>query len=338
MTLGSTDELRLMVENRLRSFLADKRSEAERSSAESIELVDQVATLTMRGGKRLRPIVIAAAYRAVRPGGDLSDVIDAGASIELLQSYLLIHDDWMDLDDERRGGPSVYAALRELHGHAHLGASLAVLAGDLASAYASELITRAPFPVARREMALDSFWEMQREVFFGQQLDLVASSDVERVYDLKTASYTVRGPARIGAFLGGADEAALDVLARWSRPIGIAFQLRDEILGTFGDPRTTGKPAGNDLRAGKLTTLVVEARRALSNGERAPLEAVFGQASATSEDVARAIELLVRAGVRAKVQTRLDELVAESNAALADAAFDTSEIGAIGGLLVDRSH
>jgi geranylgeranyl diphosphate synthase type I len=179
---------------------------------------------------------------------------------------------------------------------------------------------------------------MQREVFFGQQLDLVASPDVERMYDLKTASYTVRGPARLGALIGDASEASLDALTRWARPIGIAFQLRDELLGTFGDPHATGKPAGNDLKAGKRTTLVVLAEKTLDDATRAPLDAVLGRADASDENLSRAIELLVSTGLRRRVEERAEALVAESNEALSGAPFDTREIATIGALLVDRSY
>jgi geranylgeranyl diphosphate synthase type I len=333
------DELRALVETRLRDFLEGKRDEARRMSPDSMELVDQVAVLTMRGGKRLRPIVLAAAYRAVAPGrGLLASTVEAGVALELLQTYLLVHDDWMDRDDERRGGPSVYAALRDAHGDEHLGAALAVLAGDLASAYASELITDAPFPHGRGRDGLRAFWQLQREVFFGQQLDLVANADVERMYDLKTGSYTVRGPAILGALLGDATERMLEALVAWANPLGIAFQLRDEILGTFGDPAATGKPAGNDLRQGKHTMLVKEARAIVPASERAVLERVLGREDAARGEIAAAMALIESSGARRLVEEHLDRMVTEATAALDAAPFSTDDLRVITHMLVDRDH
>jgi geranylgeranyl diphosphate synthase type I len=194
--MAETDGIRERVEERLRRFFDDKREEAAALAPESTELVEAIFELTLRGGKRLRARVAAAAFRSVRSDGDIASTVDVGAAIEMLQTFLLVHDDWMDCDEERRGGPSVWAALRDRHGDPHLGASLAILAGDLAAVYAQELLVGAPFPEEKRGPALDAFHRMQREVFFGQQLDLVASRDVERMYDLKTGSYTVtRGPS-----------------------------------------------------------------------------------------------------------------------------------------------
>ena len=140
-------EVRRLVEDRLARYFDDKRAQAERLAPEAPELVGAIAALTLRGGKRLRPALLAAAYRAADEARPIEAVIDACCALELLQTYLLVHDDWMDQDDERRGGPSVLAAmLRDAHdGDAHLGASLGVLAGDLASAYASELLTHAAY-------------------------------------------------------------------------------------------------------------------------------------------------------------------------------------------------
>jgi geranylgeranyl diphosphate synthase type I len=303
-----------------------------------VELVDQVTSLTMRGGKRLRPIVLTAGYRAIRPDADLAPTVDAGAAMELLQSYLLIHDDWMDLDEERRGGPSVFAALRDDHGDAHLGASLAVLAGDLASAFASEMIARAPFPETRRDEGLDTFWRLSREVFFGQQLDLIATADVERMYDLKTGSYTVRGPVLLGAILAGAGAEAMAALRRWADPLGVAFQLRDELLGTFGDPEATGKPAGGDIRQGKHTTLVKHAREIIPGAERAALESALGNEDASDAEISAATDLLVRCGAKKRVEERLATLATRSREALAGGPFASDDLELITELLVDRDH
>ena len=326
------------MEARIRRFFEEKRAEATALAEDSVELVDAVFELTLRGGKRLRPIVVEATHRALRPNGDPDATIDVGAAIELLQTFLLVHDDWMDGDEERRGGRSVWASLRDRYGDAHLGSSLAILAGDLAAVYAHELLVDAPFPAQSRDEALRAFLRMEREVFFGQQLDLVGSDRVERMYDLKTASYTTRGPLRLGALLAGAGGDTLVALDRFAGPLGVAFQLRDELLGTFGDPAVTGKPAGNDLRAGKRTMAIEELRAHGSPDQIAAIDRVFGRRDATDAEIAAATEALTVAGARARVEARLAERLAAASDELRRMPFDARPLEVVLDRLAFRDH
>ncbi|MDH5673087.1 MAG: polyprenyl synthetase family protein [Myxococcales bacterium] len=307
------------VDAHLAAFFDARLAQAEATSPEARALVAAVAELTLRGGKRLRPAALYAGYAAVDPSADLARVLEPAAALELLQSYLLIQDDWMDGDERRRGGPSVHAAFAAEHGDAHLGASLAILAGDLASGFAWELIARADFPKARAAEALELFGRTHFEVLCGQQLDLLHHPDVALVHQLKTGSYTVRGPLLLGALLGDASEAQLSALQRFGEPLGLAFQLRDDLLGAFGDGGAVGKPIGNDLRAGKLTALVMEARERMSEAQRSRFEVAFGRADASDAAVQDATDALLASGARERVEARLDGLLASSRLALADA-------------------
>lgn len=331
------NDVREAVEERLKSFLAAKKAETEQLAPDSMELVSAVSALTMRGGKRTRPMVLVAGYEAVDAtlGRDLRN---ANAALELLQTYLLIHDDWMDRDESRRGGQSVWAALRDAHNDAHLGASLAILAGDLASTFASELITDTECPEGRLGDVLQAFWRIQREVFFGQHLDLVAHPKVEHMYDLKTGSYTVRGPLLLGALLANATRDECAALDRIAAPLGVAFQLRDELLGTFGDPNATGKPAGNDVRAGKLTVLIQDAQQCLNATQRAALEKVWGKPDASEAEVQQAVELLTESGARSRVEERLSQLVSETSQAIEKSPFSAGRLNDVVALLVHRDH
>jgi geranylgeranyl diphosphate synthase type I len=170
----------------------------------------------------------------------------AGASLELLQTYLLIHDDWMDEADTRRGAPSAHVVLAETFGSQHKGSSAAILAGDQACALAQEVLLDLPLPAECIVAAVRELARIQQDVIAGQLLDVYGELDdpraVEQMHDLKTGSYTVRGPLELGALLAGASAADHVALARFARPVGIAFQLRDDLLGTFADPAVTGKP------------------------------------------------------------------------------------------------
>jgi len=313
-------EVKTTIDARLAEYIELKRLEAERVSPSSVELVEGVAAITLRGGKRFRPIVLSAAFRAVNAAGSLDDTISAGAALELLQSFLLIHDDWMDQDDERRGGPAVHVIYRGAYPDRHLANSLGILAGDLASTYAWELMLDAPFPATRREHGLRRFVELQKEVYFGQHLDVTANPDVTRMHDLKTGSYTVRGPLLLGAILGDASEDAMAALVAYGDPLGRAFQLRDDILGTFGDQATTGKPAGNDIRVGKHNALIDALERRVPETERGVFDRAFGQTDASDQDVAAAAKLLIESGARAEVEQTLLSL---RDAAVAELSVDS---------------
>jgi geranylgeranyl diphosphate synthase type I len=324
-----TREVRRAVDEELARVFATKRALVAELGAERTVLVEAIASLTMRGGKRVRPCVVHAAHRAVcarplRPGShELERLRRLSAGLELMQTYLLVHDDWMDQDDERRGGPSVHVALRRIAGQAHVGDALAILAGDLASAYAWELVTAVALELAADPALapagaglLESFSRTHQEVVLGQELDLLASSDVSRMQKLKTGSYTVEGPLRLGALLGGARPGQLERLERFGAPLGEAFQIRDDLLGAFGDPARTGKPWGSDLRSGKRTSLVRECERAALPEERAQLASVLGRGDASEAELAAALGMLERAGVRDRVEQRLVILLDASRAAL----------------------
>ncbi len=313
-------DIRQKVDIILSRFFELKQEESVALSPRAIDLVTEVRDLTMRGGKRLRPIVTAAAYRAASGDPDPSPTLEVGASLELLQSYLLIHDDWMDEDDERRGGPAVHFAFAKKHGDAHLGASLGVLAGDLASTFSWELFLESSLPRGRRDEALDLFVDIQKEVFAGQQLDLMADQDVERMHRLKTGSYTTRGPAELGGLLADASTNAMESLRGWAVPVGIAFQLRDDLLSTFGTTQETGKP-GDDLRHGKHNA-VVAAFHELSPSklDRAALARVWGHPNASNAEVEEAARAL--SGARVRVEERLICLADEARSALAASPFD----------------
>jgi geranylgeranyl diphosphate synthase type I len=317
--------VRRAVEARLGSLLDAAVDDVRPCGPDAVAAIDAIRALCMRGGKRFRPVLVAAAFEACGGGGGGLDeaVVLAGAAIELLQTYLLIHDDWMDGDDVRRGGPSVHAMLRGAYGDVAAGDAAAILAGDYASALAQQALLAMPLPADRVVAAARAFASVQREVITGQLLDMRGSPDVESTHDLKTGSYTVRGPLAIGAILAGASAEQRAALERFAAPLGVAFQLRDDLLGTFGDPKATGKPAGNDVRRGKRTALV--AALAEDADARPLMERAFGAANATDADVAALVARMEASGARARVEARLRELLAR-----AERELEAAPLGALG--------
>ena len=313
--------VRLEVDSHLLEFFQEKRRETQDISPPTLELVQEIEALTMRGGKRLRPAVAAAGYRCIRPGYGMERLVELSASLELLQSYLLIHDDWMDGDEIRRGGVAVHASLQRSHDDTHLGSALGILAGDLASAYAWELFLEAPYAVQSWPQARSTFLKVQKEVYCGQQLDLTGDEDVARMHALKTTSYSVRGPLLLGALLGSPSTSQLEALARWADPIGEAFQIRDDLLGALGSADSTGKP-GLDLLHGKVSSVLAELRRSTTASARGPVEAIFGRADASTSELAQAQATLRECGVVDRLERRIAALRDEALSALEDAPFN----------------
>ncbi len=302
------------IERRLESFLDARVTSSRTLGSEVQTLAREVRRLSMLGGKRLRPALVVAGLRTVSSSAKLDGALDAGVALELLHTYFLIHDDWMDGDRVRRGGPSVHVALAERFQSEHKGNASAILAGDYAVALACDALSRIAAEPSRLRGAFSAFAEMQLGAVAGQQLDMVGQGkDVELGYALKTGSYTVEGPLKLGALLAGGKPATLTALSRYSRPAGVAFQLRDDLLSLFGDPAQTGKPLASDLMSGKRTLLL---RLVLRRGKPKELAVVRRVL-----DNPRAKEPALRAALRAVEATGAPELVEKRITELSEQAL-----------------
>lgn len=285
--------------------------------------LDTLRALVAVGGKRLRPAFCHWAF--VGAGGDPDDalVADVGAALELLHTFALVHDDVMDGSDRRRGLPAVHRAFIDRHDESRwrgearrFGEGAAILVGDLAFIYADQLMADAA-PDARA-----IFDELRVELCIGQYLDLVGTAtgarDPEQARTIewyKSGKYTVERPLHLGAALAGRYAELADPLSAFGLPLGEAFQLRDDLLGAFGDEAVTGKPVGDDLREGKLTPLVAAAAARTDGPGRALLERL-GSTGLSEAEIASLGELLVASGAVEEVERSIVRLVEESLAAL----------------------
>ncbi len=315
------------IDARLAGFLDAKLEAARDHGPAVVAMVGAVRDLCLRGGKRTRPALLVAGYRAASAGAPLEPALDAGVALELLHAYFLIHDDWMDRDDLRRGGPSVHAALTKRFRSSHIGEASAILAGDYAVGAATEALARVDMVPSRAQKVLTCFAQMQLDAVVGQELDLIGNArDVEATYELKTGSYTVRGPLRLGALLAGGSPRLLTALDRFALPVGIAYQLRDDLIGAFGEPEQTGKPRGNDLRAGKQTVLLLSALKRARGRDHRILKKVTGDLKASDRDVERALGVLEHSGARAAVERRIEELLSTALLALRAGRLSTEGV------------
>jgi geranylgeranyl diphosphate synthase, type I len=304
----------------------------ERKSAPSTvrPYLDVNREFTLRGGKRFRAVLVLAGYH-LATHRDPRPALPAAAALEHFQSWMLIHDDIIDHSEQRRGGPTVHRSLASAHRRERRGGSseeygtgIAITLGDLEEPFTVDAILSTPSSPAARLAALGEYVRMTRWTAYGQLLDIrngtldpgaVTEEDVLNVHRLKSAMYTVACPLRIGAHLGGMSAAGLADLESIGTDLGIAFQLRDDVLGTGFDAEESGK-SSNDLVEGKRTLLVVRAWAGANEADRSRMTRVLGNPNATPEDVERAREVIRSTGSLAYSEQRISDLMARALARL----------------------
>ena len=287
-------------------------------------LLAQVRNLTLRGGKRIRAaLLVAGAALFDADAEETPAVIDAAAAMELCQTYLLIHDDIMDRDTIRRGGPTVHVALGGFTGNPEQGEALGILAGDLASALTQLLLTRLPVHESILARVMEIYTAMHLDVIHGQTLDMLGEVSAYEVAVHKTASYTTIGPLTAGAALSGARDKDIEHLAQIALPLGVAFQFRDDLISTFGKSKDTGKPSDTDIREGKRTALIEEARVRADSYQLKQIQRIWGRRDASDEEVQIVRDIFEKCGARAALAEHVREMAAEFAAGL-DKPYYTS--------------
>ena len=316
------DELRRAIDD---AIAADLRRRAA-ALPEARFLIDETWRLTAAGGKRLRPAFCYWGHRVA--GGSHGDaIVRAAASLELLHTFAIVHDDIMDAADERRGEETV---------HARHGVGVGILAGDLALVLADDAFMGAGFPPDATARAFVAYSRMRQEVIAGQYLDLayagrtdITVEEARRVAVLKSGRYSIEEPLAIGAALAGASDDFLARLAAFGSPLGEAFQLRDDLLGTFGDRSHVGKPVDSDIIEGKRNVLYAFAAASAAGDDAAFLRARWGGDALTEEEVARLRAIVESSGARAATEELLEEQVAVARRALAELGSGREEGAAL---------
>ncbi|MCW2608628.1 MAG: polyprenyl synthetase [Frankiales bacterium] len=327
-------DLRARVQKALDAFVGGQLPRLDRVSAELAPLTDALTDL-VAGGKRLRPAFCYWGYRGAG-GADTDEVVGAAAALELFQACALIHDDVMDGSDTRRGAPAVHRRFagthraQGWHGDPEaFGCGAAILLGDLALSWSDEMLTTSGVPGQVLPAAKAVFDEMRTELMGGQYLDLLEQAKggdtVEsalRVARYKSAKYTIEKPLHLGAALAGAGPEVLEAYSGYGLPLGEAFQLRDDVLGVFGDPSQTGKPAGDDLREGKRTVLVAMALETATPAQAAVVRRHLGDPHLGEAGVAALREVLTDTGACGRVEALVEELLDDAVQAVRAAPVD----------------
>jgi geranylgeranyl diphosphate synthase type I len=314
----------------LTSFFESESQNLRAMGSELEPVATALGRFLLDSGKRLRPLFAAIGHLGV--GGELSPgILRAISSLELVHVCALIHDDVMDASDTRRGAPAIhkqFEVLHEqegLHGSARqFGAASAILLGDLALVWAAKALHESGVPAAQIFQSLPVYDEMRVELMAGQYLDVyeqaLASESVERslkVARYKSGKYSIERPLHFGATLAASyNQEQIDIYSQYGLPLGEAFQLRDDLIGVFGDPEITGKPAGDDLREGKRTVLVATTLSLASASQRSKFLAHFGAAELTFSQINSLREIIVETGALAQLELMIDELTFKAKSVL----------------------
>ncbi|MFC8006846.1 polyprenyl synthetase family protein [Streptomyces olivaceus] len=320
------DALRDRVDTVLAEFLRQAPAGIP-SHSRAGELTRALTDFVLAPGKRIRPLLCLLGWHAAGGGEDEESLWRMAASLEVFHAFALIHDDIIDNSPTRRGRPSVhrlFAARQQARPDADaFGIHAALLLGDLALVCSDALMNSARLSARQRQTVLPLLDAMRGEVLLGQHLDLLATGrptgDIDEamaIARLKTAKYTIERPLHLGVALAGTDQGLLDLCSAYALPLGEAFQLRDDLLGVFGDPALTGKPVLEDLRSGKATVLMAVATRRATPEQRRTLDALVGRADIGEEDCARVRRILRRTGARDTVESMITERYERTLAAL----------------------
>jgi geranylgeranyl diphosphate synthase type I len=333
--LLDTADLRQRVHKALAGFLATQVAELDAIGEELGPVGDALQEFVLEGGKRVRP---AFCYWGWRGAGepDSDAIVTAAGALELVHAGALIHDDVMDASDTRRGRPAIHRRFEGLHRASRwggepeaFGTSSAILVGDLCLIWADQMLLASGLPAEALVRGRPTFDLMQSEVMAGQYLDVLeqarGGTSVERalrVARYKTAKYTIERPLQLGAALAGAGDEVTAAYTAYGVPLGEAFQLRDDVLGVFGDPAETGKPAGDDLREGKRTVLVAMAAQRATPAQAGVLERGIGDPDLDAAGVDAIRAIIVETGALAEVERMVDDRRGEAVAALGGGTLD----------------
>ncbi len=323
------------VRKALEAFLGRQTATLDAIADDLRPASETLTAFLLDGGKRLRPAFCYWGWRGAG-GADTDAIVHAAACLELLHACALIHDDVMDASDMRRGRPSVHRRFEQAHraqrwhGDAEAyGRAAAILLGDLCLVWADQMLNDSGLDADALQRGMHVFDAMRTEVMAGQYLDVLETArrggDVDRalrVARFKSAKYTVERPLHLGAALAGAGPAVTEAYTAYGIPLGEAFQLRDDVLGTFGDAAQVGKPVGDDLREGKRTVLIALAEHHADDRQRRTIDALFGRKDLDLDGVTTLREVIAATGALTEVERLVAERATRALAAIHAAPID----------------
>ena len=322
----------------LKAYFQKKLKQAGEIDIIAEETLRMIMDYTMAGGKRIRPAFLYFGYLAAG-GNDEKKILETSMCVELLHSFLLIHDDIMDRDASRHGVPTLHERFKNIgkkykisNDSEHFGNSMAMMAGDITAAMACEVIFNSKFPAEIVVKALDKLQDLVFITAPGEMMDMImeysgkaTEEEILKMHEGKTARYTFEGPLHLGCLLAGGDEKMLEHFSKYALPLGKAFQIQDDILGIFGDKEKIGKPVGSDIIEGKQTLLVIKTLELGNSEQKNIIKKYLGKKDLTSKEAELFKGAVKDSGALEYSQNLAEGLINESLTALREIDFRNKE-------------
>ncbi|XLQ20295.1 MAG: polyprenyl synthetase family protein [Candidatus Moraniibacteriota bacterium] len=330
-------EFKVSIDREIEIYLDRVIAESKKRDLDifMIDAIKYYKKTILAGGKRIRPIMMCLGYRAAG-GKNHSEILKTSISIELIHSFLLMHDDIIDRDDFRHGKKTIHARYRDYNKSLlnnnepdHFGQSIAMIIGDFVYSLGNQVLFESKFDAKLIVGALNRTQQIVGLTCIGEIQDVymeyskkATEEDVLKMYENKTAKYTFEGPLQLGAMLAGADKEFCDSLGGYAVPIGIAFQIQDDMLGVFGDEKKTGKPVGSDIVEGKLTFMVKRAYNNATIDQKNILDEYLGNKNMTDKDIIKFQNMIIESGAKKDCDEYSKKLIKESKKALMKIKID----------------
>ena len=307
-------ELNLFFDNKIKQIKNQEKPD------ELLEMVESLKDFILRSGKRIRPILFYCGY-IIAGGKDKEKILKAAISVELIHSFLLIHDDIIDQDNFRHGDLSMHCRYKEKYKYKnknskHFEISMAIIVGDLAYSFGYEILTGLDFSSDLKIKIIDRMNQIVSNTAAGEAEDVVLSMNsnfiAERVIEMqkyKTAKYTIEGPLHLGAIVAGADDEFLKNISKFAIPLGIAFQIQDDIIGVFGDEQKIGKPVGSDIEEGKKTLLITKAIEEADDKQKETITNLLSNAKISLKEIEEIRNIIIKTGSLEYSQKIASELI-----------------------------
>lgn len=327
-------EVKGKIDSRLEAFLEEKTRKAGKVSPDAEEVMKHIKEYALRGGKRLRPAFMVYGFKCLSQANEEA-ILGASICLELMHAFLLIHDDIMDEDEMRRGGPSLHKIYRDYslkkfpqYNAKRFGENVGIIAGDVLAAFGAEAILNAGFPQALKNKAFNKYNQMVYFTSVGQLLDLynevrkeVTEANVLKVHELKTSRYTVEGPLHLGVILANGGEKDLRIMTDYGIPLGQAFQIQDDVLGMFGKKEKLGKPVDSDLREGKKTLLILKALKQANAEQKEKILSCLGNRNLSHEQANEVRQIIKATGAYDYSKALAEKLVNQAKKAMEQSHF-----------------
>lgn len=325
------EELKSQINPEIEKYFKRVIAETEKVDETITEAIKYVRKIMLAGGKRARAIFMYYGYLAAG-GKETEKIIKTSVSIEFIHIFLLIHDDIIDQDEKRHGITTTHNHYKNIgkrflknRNPEHFGNSVAIIIGDMVGALGNQILYESKFESSLIVKALIKLQNIvsltcvgETEDVFIENTGMASEKKVLQMYENKTARYTIEGPLHLGAILAGADDKLLKVFSQYSVPVGIAFQIQDDILGIFGNEEKMGKPVGSDVRQGKQTILVAKAYEKADSRQKKILDGTLGKKDLTVKDLENFKSVIKETGSLDYAKKLAEKLIAEGKSAIFD--------------------